>query len=82
MLNATATVARDGPRRTLCIDMPVVYGCKVVLPMLAKLRGRNPELKIDARFSDPVIDIIKERLDAAVRIGPLSDSNLVGRVFD
>jgi DNA-binding transcriptional LysR family regulator len=81
-LDAAAAGARSGPRGTLRIDMPVTYGRQVVLPVLTRLRARYPDLKIDARFSDQVIDIIKEGLDAAVRIGPLADSRLVGRMFD
>ncbi|MEW6690007.1 MAG: LysR family transcriptional regulator [Pseudomonadota bacterium] len=81
-LEAAATGARSGLRGTLRIDMPIVYGRQVVLPVLAMLGARHPELKIDARFSDQFVDIIKEGLDAAVRIGPLADSRLVGRMFD
>ncbi|MBM3343478.1 MAG: LysR family transcriptional regulator [Betaproteobacteria bacterium] len=81
-LETAAADARTGPRGTLRIDMPVTYGRQVVLPVLTRLMGRYPELKIDARFSDQVVDIVKEGLDAAVRIGPLADSNLVGRMFD
>jgi DNA-binding transcriptional LysR family regulator len=81
-LEAAATEARSGARGTLRIDMPVTYGRRVILPVLMKLRARHPSLKIDARFSDQVVDIVKEGLDAAVRIGPLADSNLVGREFD
>jgi DNA-binding transcriptional LysR family regulator len=79
---AAAVGARTGPRGTLRIDMPVAFGRLVVLPVLARLRARFPELKIDARFSDQVVDIVKEGLDAAVRIGPLTDSRLVGRMVD
>lgn len=81
-LEAAAGDARTGPRGTLRIDMPVTYGRQVVLPVLTRLMARHPELKIDARFSDQVVDIVKEGLDAAVRIGPLADSSLVGRMFD
>jgi len=81
-LEAGAADARSGTRGTLRIDMPVAYGRQVVLPVLMKLMARHPDLKIDARFSDHVVDIIKEGLDAAVRIGPLADSSLVGREFD
>lgn len=81
-LEAAATEARSGTRGTLRIDMPITYGRQVVLPVLMKLMARHPELKIDARFSDHVVDIVKEGLDAAVRIGPLADSSLVGREFD
>lgn len=81
-LDAVAAEARGGPRGTLRIDMPVSYGCRVVLPVLTRLKRRYPELKIDARFSDQMVDLIKEGLDAAVRIGPLADSRLVGRAFD
>lgn len=81
-LEAAAADARTGPRGTLRIDMPVTYGRQVVLPVLTRLMARHPDLKIDARFSDQVVDIVKEGLDAAVRIGPLADSRLVGRMFD
>ncbi|HSV51375.1 MAG TPA: LysR family transcriptional regulator [Burkholderiaceae bacterium] len=81
-LEGAAAQARSGPRGTLRIDMPVTYGRQVVQPVLMELMTRHPALKIDARFSDEVVDIVKQGLDAAVRIGPLADSSLVGRVFD
>lgn len=81
-LEGAAADARSGPRGTLRIDMPVTYGRLFVQPVLIELMTRHPALKIDARFSDQVVDIVKEGLDAAVRIGPLADSSLVGRVFD
>jgi len=81
-LDAAAAGARAGLRGTLRIDVPVSYGRLVVLPVLAKLRAGNPDLKIDLRFSDQVVDIIQEGLDAAVRTGVLADSRFVGRVFD
>lgn len=77
-----ASEARSGPRGTLRIDMPVTYGRQVILSVLTRLMVRHPALKIDARFSDQVVDVVKEGLDAAVRIGPLADSSLVGREFD
>jgi DNA-binding transcriptional LysR family regulator len=81
-LEATAATTRTGLRGTLRIDTPITYGRLVMLPVLATLRRRHPELRIDARYSDQVVDIIKEGLDAAVRIGPLADSRLVGRMID
>lgn len=81
-LEAAVAESRNGPRGTLRIDMPVVYGRLIVLPVLMKLMADFPDLKVDVRFSDQVVDVIKEGLDAAVRIGPLADSCLVGRTFD
>jgi LysR family transcriptional regulator for bpeEF and oprC len=81
-LEALAAEARSSVSGTLRIDMPITYGRLVVLPMLAKLVACHPKLKIDARFSDQVSDLVKEGLDAVVRIGLLDDSNLVGRKFD
>jgi DNA-binding transcriptional LysR family regulator len=70
------------PTGTLRIDMPVTYGRDMVLPVLTSLMAKHHRLKLDARFSDQFVDVVKEGLDAAVRIGPLSDSRLVGRRFD
>ena len=79
---AAATEAHSGTRGTLRIDMPTTYGRQVILPVLMNLMERHSALKIDARFSDQVVDIVKEGLDAAVRIGQLGDSSLVGREID
>ncbi len=81
-LEAAAAGAKSEVRGTLRIDMPVAYGHSVVLPVLAALLARFPQLELDARFSDHVVDITREGLDAAIRIGPLADSRLVGRRLD
>lgn len=81
-LEWAAGEVRSGVRGTLRIDMPVTYGRQVILPVLTQLMTKYPALRVDARFSDHVVDVIKEGLDAAVRIGPLADSTLIGRAFD
>lgn len=81
-LDAAAAGAHAGLRGTLRIDMPATYGRQVVLPVLARLKQQHAELKIDARFTDHVVDIVKEGLDAAVRIGKPADNRLVARMFD
>ncbi len=50
------------------------------MPVLARLLERHPGLKIDARLSDMYSDVIREGLDAVVRIGPLADSRLVSKL--
>jgi DNA-binding transcriptional LysR family regulator len=67
------------PSGTLKLDVPVVYGRRVVLPVLVKLRHRYPELAFDVRFSDRFADVVGEGLDAVIRVGTLNDSSLVAR---
>ncbi|ATF89041.1 LysR family transcriptional regulator [Burkholderia gladioli] len=81
-LETAAIEARGEVRGTLRIDMPLSYGKQVVMPVLRQLNARHPALTIDARFSDRTVDVVKDGLDAAIRIGPLADSSLVGRQFD
>jgi len=80
-MQSEAAGARAEPRGTLRIDMPIVFGRKVVLPVLARLLERHPELSIDARLSDAYADLVKDRLDLAIRAGDLTDSTLVARRF-
>lgn len=81
-LDAVASAQGREARGTLRIDLPITYGKHVVLPVLSRLMGRHPELRVDARFSDRFVDLVKEGLDAAVRVGALADSQLVARQFD
>jgi DNA-binding transcriptional LysR family regulator len=74
---SAAKLAR--PSGTLKLDVPIVYGRRVVLPVLAKLRHRYPDLAFDVRFSDRIADVIGDGLDAVIRVGTLNDSSLVAR---
>jgi LysR family transcriptional regulator for bpeEF and oprC len=80
LLKTFAAGARGQPSGTLRIEVPITYGKRVVIPVLARLLDRHPQLRIDARFSDAYSDVIREGLDAVIRIGPLSDSRLVAKL--
>ena len=79
-LRTFAAGARGEPTGLLRIETPLTYGKRVVMPVLAKLLERHRGLKIDARLSDKYSDVIREGLDAVVRIGALSDSRLVAKL--
>ena len=48
-------------------------------PVLAELAQRHPLLHVHTSYTDRFVDIIGEGFDAAVRVGYLSDSNLIAR---
>ena len=78
-LRDAAAGARGAPSGTLRINVPIVLGRCVYVPKLAALVRRHPGIALDVSFSDRYADIVSEGLDAAVRIGQLSDSSLVAR---
>ena len=63
----------------LRLTAPSVFGQTIVLPMLAGLLDRHPELRIDLDLSDRVVDIVGQGLDLALRVATLEDSELVAR---
>ncbi len=81
-LQAEASGTRTEPSGTLRIDLPVSYGKRFVMPLLAELQQRYPALQMDIRLSDVKIDLIRDNIDLAIRIGQLSDSTLVAKRID
>lgn len=81
-LEADAAGTRAVPAGTLKVDVPIVYGKRVVLPALAELVRQHPDLQLDVRLSDSYADIVRDGIDLAVRVGPLADSSLVARLID
>ena len=80
-LQSDASGVRAAPSGTLRIDMPIVFGRKVMLPLLARLVQQHPGLALDVRLSDAYVDLVKDGIDVAVRVGALKDSTLVARRF-
>jgi LysR family transcriptional regulator for bpeEF and oprC len=81
-LQSEASGTRALPSGTLRIDLPVFYGKHFVMPLLAALQQRHPQLQIDLRLSDAYVDLVRDGIDLALRIGQLRDSTLVARRVD
>jgi len=66
-------------RGQLRLAAPLSFGTTHLAPVLAKLARRHPRLNMLASYSDRFVDIVGEGFDCAVRVGYLSDSNLIAR---
>lgn len=78
-LETLAAGVSGEPRGELRINVPITFGKRVVLPALARLLLHHPGLTADVRLSDQFCDLIKEGMDAAIRISALDDSRLASR---
>ncbi|TXM72678.1 LysR family transcriptional regulator [Methylobacterium sp. WL12] len=70
---------RDEPMGLLRVGAPVSFGRRHVAPILGRLAARHPRLDVDLRLDDRVTDLIGERIEVAIRIGPPRDSTMIMR---
>lgn len=82
--DAALSDRRGALHGTLSIAAPLAFGRLHVLPIVCDLLRAQAGLDVRLSLSDRNVDLIEERIDVAVRIGPLADSSLtatrVGRV--
>jgi LysR family transcriptional regulator for bpeEF and oprC len=71
--------ARGVPRGRLRVDVPVSIGRMLIVPALPRFIQQNPELTVQMSMNDRVLDLVQEGIDAALRVGTLSDSSLIAR---
>lgn len=77
--NAEAQYQQQTPAGRLRITAPVSFGSEALVPALSEFMARYPELEVDLALSDRVVDLAEEGIEAAIRVGPLPDSDLVAR---
>ncbi|MDR6983862.1 DNA-binding transcriptional LysR family regulator [Rheinheimera pacifica] len=70
---------RDSPRGMVRITAAVTFGSVQVAPLLARLLKLYPELELELLLDDGQVDLIAEKVDIAVRCGPLPSSGLIAR---
>ncbi|KRB82620.1 LysR family transcriptional regulator [Sphingomonas sp. Root710] len=66
----------QGPRGPLRINASVPFGTQYLLPILPGFLSHYPAVTVDLALSDTVVDMVDERADIAIRIGPLRDANV------
>lgn len=69
----------DEPAGMLRMTAPLSFGVAQVAATLPVLLARHPRLQVALSLDDGVRDLVAERLDLALRAGPLMDSGLVAR---
>lgn len=70
-----ATGINAEPRGQLSITAPVLFGKLYVMPTVVAYLNAYPEMCIEARLLDRVVNLMEEGLDVGVRIGSLPDSS-------
>ena len=67
----------SAPRGLLRVTAPVNFG--FLGPLVAAYLLRHPDVQIELMCTDRVVDMVEERVDVGIRVGPLADSSLVTR---
>ena len=67
----------DRPKGTLRVTASVSFGLECIVPLLAEFEAMYPDLNLDLLLTDARLDLVKERIDLAIRLGPLEDSALI-----
>jgi DNA-binding transcriptional LysR family regulator len=67
------------PAGLLRISLPLAFGRMWVAPRLPEFLARYPALRVQASYTDKYVDLVADGFDAAIRLGEMRDSRLIGR---
>lgn len=70
---------RRAPHGVLRIAAPASFARMHIVPGLSDFTSRYPDLRLDMRISDSVVDLVEGGVDIAVRYSDLKDSSLIAR---
>lgn len=71
--------AVSGVKGRVRFDLPNTLARDIVIPKLPQFLAKHPLLEVGISTSDRRVDLIRDGLDAVVRIGILADADLVAR---
>lgn len=64
---------------TLRITAPASFGRMHIIPLLKRFCSEHPELTVDLRLTDTVVDLVEGGFDLAIRNSKLADSTFIAR---
>lgn len=79
--DATAAGLSSEPAGQLAVALPPAFAQEVVAPRLAQFADRYPEVELEIIVTAQGIDPLRDRIDVAVVVGPLQDSDLISRTL-
>ena len=67
------------PQGTLRITAPASLALSLLPEVLLRFQQRFPKVELDVRISGHFVDLVKEGIDVALRVGELKDSSMIAR---
>ena len=67
------------PRGTLRVTASYSLMVNLIAPLLADFRRLYPDVRMDVVLSHKTLDLVADKIDLALRMGPLADSTLIAR---
>lgn len=67
------------PRGRLRVNANVAFGWHYLLPLAPRFMAAHPDVQLDITITDQVVDLMDERADVAIRVGPMRPSQLIAR---
>lgn len=65
------------PRGLLCVSAGIGFGINVLSEILPEFRRRYPLVELSLDLTSREAELIQERIDVAIRMGPIGDSSLI-----
>ncbi|WP_127143150.1 LysR family transcriptional regulator [Pelagibacterium montanilacus] len=78
-LDATITEQTAAPRGILKVSAPRNFGESTLAEPLFAFVCEHPDVTLDLRLEDRMVDLVDEGYDVALRISEMSDSSLIAR---
>lgn len=69
------------PRGVLRVNVSVPFGTHQLLPIIPEFNQRYPDITLDLSLTDALVDLQREPVDVAIRMGPLSDASFRARLL-
>lgn len=76
---AVSGLAATPFRGLLRVTAPLQFGRQHVAPLVTEFLRAYPDMRLELVLNDRNLDLIEEGIDVAVRVGALSESNLIAR---
>lgn len=72
-------VGRLTPHGTIRVTAPASFGRMHVIPAIQHFLAQYPQIKVELRLSDSILDLVEGGFDVAIRDAALEDSSLKAR---
>lgn len=76
---AAASALQTTPRGTLRVHSRLMFGMRVVAPLIPAFQDRYPELRVELRLAEHPARLAEEEIDIDLRIGAPPDAQLMQR---